>query len=89
MTDQTPIPDDQFSDGDEFMPGRDLLDRIDAAIGAGDAGLLNTLLEPMHGADIADIIERLTPAERRAFLTLYSGEIDGEILSEIDEAIRD
>ena len=89
MTDQTPLPGDQFSDGDEFMPGRELLDRIDAAIGAGDAGLLNTLLEPMHGADIADIIERLTPAERRAFLTLYSGEIDGEILSEIDEAIRD
>ena len=88
MTDQTPIPDTQAED-DDFLPRRDLLDRIDAAIDAGDAALLNTLLEPMHGADIADIIERLTPAERRAFLTLYSGEIDGEILSEIDEAIRD
>lgn len=89
MTDQTPIPDDQLSDGDEFLPRRELLDQIDAAIDAGDAALLNTLLEPMHGADIADIIERLTPAERRAFLTLYSGEIDGEILSEIDDSIRD
>ena len=88
MTDQTPIPDTQAED-DDFLPRRDLLDRIDAAIDAGDAALLNTLLEPMHGADIADIIERLTPAGRRAFLTLYSGEIDGEILSEIDESIRD
>ena len=87
MTDQIPAPDDQADE--DFLPRRALLDRIDAAIAAGDAGLLNTLLEPMHGADIADIIERLTPAERRAFLTLYSGEIDGEILSEIDDSIRD
>jgi magnesium transporter len=89
MNDQTPITDDQPDDGDEFLPRRELLDQIDAAIQAGDAALLNRLLEPMHGADIADIIERLTPAERRAFLTLYSGEIDGEILSEIDDSIRD
>ncbi|MTD99778.1 magnesium transporter [Paracoccus sp. YIM 132242] len=89
MTDQTPIPDDQAADDEDFLPRRELLDRIDAAIQAGDAALLNTLLDPMHGADIADIIERLTPAERRAFLTLYSGEIDGEILSEIDDSIRD
>ncbi|WP_347138488.1 magnesium transporter [Paracoccus sp. SSK6] len=91
MTDQTPAPDDQplDRDGDEFLPRRELLDQIDAAIEAGDTAALNTLLEPMHGADIADIIERLDPAPRRAFLRLYSGEIDGEILSEIDEAIRD
>ena len=89
MNDQTPILDDQTDDGDELLPRRELLDRIDAAIEAGDTALLNSLLEPMHGADIADIIERLAPAERRAFLTLYSGEIDGEILSEIDDSIRD
>ncbi|WP_207101408.1 magnesium transporter [Paracoccus shandongensis] len=88
MTGQTPAPGDQ-ADDEDFLPRRELLDRIDAAIQAGDAALLNTLLDPMHGADIADIIERLTPAERRAFLALYSGEIDGEILSEIDESIRD
>ena len=88
MTDQTPAPDNHAGD-DDFLPRRALLDRIDAAIDAGDAAALNTLLEPMHGADIADIIERLVPARRRAFLILYSGEIDGEILSEIDEAIRD
>ncbi len=89
MNGQAPILDDHPDDGDEFLPRRELLDQIDAAIEAGDASLLNRLLEPMHGADIADIIERLTPAERRAFLTLYSGEIDGEILSEIDDSIRD
>lgn len=88
MTDQSPAPDDH-ADDDGFLPRQELLDRIDAAIDDGDTARLNTLLEPMHGADIADIIERLEPARRRAFLTLYSGQIDGEILSEIDEAIRD
>ncbi|TBN44057.1 magnesium transporter [Paracoccus subflavus] len=88
MTDQTPAPDSHHID-DEFLPRRALMDRIDAAIDAGDAAQLNTLLEPMHGADIADIIERLVPVRRRAFLSLYSGEIDGEILSEIDDSIRD
>ncbi|MRX51568.1 magnesium transporter [Paracoccus sp. S-4012] len=62
---------------------------VEAAVDAGDGASLNALLEPMHGADIADIIEQLTPARRRVFLGLYSGEIDGEILSEIDEAIRE
>ncbi|MCF3974854.1 magnesium transporter [Paracoccus salsus] len=77
------------SEEDEFLPRRELLDRIDEAIEAEDAAALNALLEPMHAADIADIIERLHSAERRSFLRLYSGEIDGEILSEIDESIRE
>lgn len=85
-TDAAPQPD---RDEDEFLPRRELLDRIDAAVEAGDRAALNALLEPMHGADIADIIERLHGSERRAFLELYSDEIDGEILSEIDEAIRE
>ena len=65
------------------------LDRIDQILDAGDGAALNRLLEPMHAADIADLIEYLSPGDRRAFLRLYSGEIDGEILSEIDESIRE
>ncbi|WP_423805165.1 magnesium transporter [Paracoccus hibiscisoli] len=65
------------------------MDRIDAAMEAGDRPALDAALEPMHAADIADLIERLTPARRRAFLTLYADGIDGEILSEIDESIRE
>ena len=92
MTDShSPAPRDPASDRDEddFVPRRDLLDQIDAAIDAEDAEALDVLLEPMHAADIADIIEQLDGPSRRAFLTLYSREIDGEILSEIDESIRD
>lgn len=73
----------------EFRRDHDLVDRIVGAVDDGDQLALDHLLEPMHAADIADLIEQLSPSRRRAFLDLYSGEIDGEILSEIDESIRD
>ena len=74
---------------DEFAPSRAQLDEILDAIDAGDQARLDGLLDPLHAADIADIIENLSPARRAAFLTLWSGEIDGEILSEIDESVRE
>jgi magnesium transporter len=60
-----------------------------AAVDAGDVGLLTALMEPLHAADIADLLEQISPSERRDLLAMWSGEIDGEILSEIDDAIRD
>jgi len=76
-------------DEDDFVPSRAVLDDISEAIDAGDGARLDAALEPLHPADIADIIEQLSPQRRRAFLAQWSGEIDGEILSEIDEAIRE
>ncbi|HMQ40694.1 MAG TPA: magnesium transporter [Paracoccus sp. (in: a-proteobacteria)] len=74
---------------DDFTPSRALLDQIRDAIDDEDPAKLNELLEPMHAADIADVIENLSAARRRIFMSLWSGEIDGDILSEIDESIRD
>ncbi|KGJ02781.1 magnesium transporter [Paracoccus halophilus] len=74
---------------DEFQLSKQDIEAIGKAIDDGDSPALDSLLEPAHAADIADLIEQLTPARRRVFLQLYSGEIDGEILSEIDEGIRD
>ena len=74
---------------DDFRLSQQDLEAIGKAIDDADSAALDALLLPVHAADIADLIEQLTPARRRAFLSLYSGEIDGEILSEIDEAVRD
>ncbi len=66
--------------------------RIDAvlrAVEAEDRAGLDALLEPLHAADIADLLEQIGGADRRALLTLWSHEIDGEILSEISDAIRE
>lgn len=75
------------NDDDALDPRR--VDAILDAVQAGDTGLLETLLEPLHAADIADLLEQISPAERTAFLRLSPREIDGDVLSEIDESIRE
>ncbi|WP_444668227.1 magnesium transporter [Cereibacter changlensis] len=65
------------------------VDLILDAVEARDTDALSGLLEPLHPADIADLLEQIGPVERRGLLTLWSGEIDGEILSEISDSIRE
>jgi magnesium transporter len=62
---------------------------IRAAIEAEDAGALKAALEPVHAADIADLLEQLDADHRTKFLQLYASEFEGDILSEIDESIRE
>ncbi|MGL4311381.1 MAG: magnesium transporter [Paracoccaceae bacterium] len=56
---------------------------------AADAEALAALSEPLHAADIADLLEQIGPADRRAVLRLWPGGIDGDVLSELDESIRE
>lgn len=65
------------------------VEAILAAVEAGDGAGVTRLLEPLHAADIADLLEQISPSERSALLALSSGEIDGDVLSEIDESIRE
>lgn len=67
----------------------ELVDRILAAADAGDAGRLTELLEPLHAADIADLLEQVGGNERRQIVRLWGREIDGEVLTELDESIRE
>jgi magnesium transporter len=60
-----------------------------AAVEAGDSAAVDALLDPLHAADIADLLEQIGGTDRRALLRLWSHEIDGEILSEISDAIRE
>jgi hypothetical protein len=64
-------------------------ERILDAVEARDAATVAAELEPLHAADIADLLEQISGQQRRALLSLYAVEIDGEILSELDESIRE
>jgi len=59
------------------------------AVELGDRDKLQVLLEPLHAADIADLLEQISPSERADLVHLYQREFDGEILSELDEGIRE
>ena len=65
------------------------IDAVLAAVEAGDGAAVDALLDPLHPADIADLLEQIGGTDRRALLRLWSHEIDGEILSEISDAIRE
>jgi magnesium transporter len=65
------------------------LSQIRKAIEARDAQRVFELLDPLHPADIADILEQIGSEARRTLLHLYGSEFDGDILSELDENIRD
>lgn len=66
--------------------------RVEAVLDAverDDSDAVNLLLDPLHPADIADLLEQISGPERRRLVALWSREIDGEILSELDESIRE
>ncbi len=84
-----PAPD---RDGvDEELMGLDpaRIAAILEAVDARETTHLSDLMAPLHAADIADLLEQISPSERRSLLQLWSGGIDGEILSEIDDSIRE
>jgi len=81
-----PSPDDEA--GDFSLPAQ-LFDDVLDAVEAQDAASLNTLLDPLHPADIADLLEQITLRDRTALLTLWKGGMDGEVLSELDDNLRE
>jgi magnesium transporter len=67
-------------------------DRVAAilhAVETGDTARLSGLIAPLHAADVADLLEQIDPHDRRALLALWSGGIDGDVLSELDWSIRE
>jgi magnesium transporter len=60
-----------------------------AAVEARDVAAIDALMEPLHPADIADLLEQVSAAERVAWLALWSDGIDGEVISELDWGLRE
>ncbi|MGI3211281.1 magnesium transporter [Roseovarius tibetensis] len=63
--------------------------RIMEAVDTDDRDRLWQEMETLHAADIADLLEQITAYDRRRLITLYGHEFDGDILSELDESIRE
>ncbi len=85
MQTETPPEKEQLEDGLDQERIQSVIDAVDAQ----DAQQLNELLEPLHAADVADLIEQISPPERNALMELWGDDIDGEVLSELDDAIRE
>ncbi|WP_066657775.1 MULTISPECIES: magnesium transporter [unclassified Sphingomonas] len=92
MNDETDIatgpPDSPQHDTQERMSPefvRTVLDLVET----GDVETAREKVEPLHPADIADLVE-LTPADQRqALAAAISGLIDGDVLAEMNDWVRE
>ena len=90
MSEQDTITEDRAEDDEEVFGITDrVIADVRAAIEAEDAATVDALLDPLHPADIAHLIELVDARQRRALLTLWKGGMDGDILSELDESLRE
>ncbi len=76
-------------DEDAYALDRKTVAAILFAVDVDDRAKLIELMEPLHAADIADLLEQINPYDRTRLIRLYDKEFDGDILSELDEAVRE
>lgn len=72
-----------------YGPSEELLENVSAALAAGDIALVESLIEPLHPADVADLIEHLEPEQLKLFLDITRHALEPETISHLDESLRD
>ncbi|MEQ8367753.1 MAG: magnesium transporter [Roseicyclus sp.] len=82
--------DEAADDGrDAYALADSLRGQLREAVARDDVAAIDALMEPLHAADIADLLEQVSAGEREAWLALWSKGIDGEVLSELDWGLRE
>lgn len=59
------------------------------AVRQRDIEQLSHLIRPLHAADVADLLEQIGTGQRRNLLRLWGGAMEGGVLSELDEGLRE
>ena len=89
MIDQTHPSEAEDSRDDDYALDRSLTSDVLRCVETQDHKRLEQLFEPLHPADIADLLEQVDGTQRRELILFAGPLIDGEVLSEIDEDIRE
>ncbi|SPJ23829.1 magnesium transporter [Palleronia abyssalis] len=76
-------------DDDAYALDRETIRVVRDAVDAEDRDALLAAMEPMHPADIADLLEQLDEGPRHRLIALLGHDFDGEVLSELDEGLRE
>jgi magnesium transporter len=74
---------------DAYALDESLRGALRQAVEAGEVSVIDALMEPLHPADIADLLEQVTSGERAAWLALWWKGIDGDVLSELEWGLRE
>ena len=84
-----PELDREETEEDAYLLSPQAVARIMLAVDNGDQKQLWDEMEPLHAADIADLLEQINAFDRRRLVELYGEEFDGDLLTELDESIRE
>jgi len=84
---QSHLSDADFA-ADDYALDRKTVSAVMDAVDAQDRDTLVALMDPLHPADIADLLEQMDGGTRRAAVSLYDKDFDGDILSELDDGLR-
>lgn len=80
---------EETREDDAYVLNPQAVARIMFAVDTGDQELLWAEMEPLHAADIADLLEQINAFDRRRLVELYGEEFDGDLLTELDDSIRE
>ena len=79
---------DRVMDAEDRLRPQFVAEVLDA-VDAGDAKLARALVEPLHPADVADLIELARADEREGLLAALAELVDAEVLAELNEHVRE
>src|SRR5688500_155185 len=80
-------PESRHDEDDRLKP--EFVQQVIERVEAGDDEGARGLVEPLHPADIADLLELVGSDERRALATALTGLIDGDVLDEMNDWVRE
>jgi magnesium transporter len=67
----------------------EFVERVLDAVDDGDAETARALVEPLHPADVADLIELARADEREGLVAALAGLVDADVLAELNEHVRE
>ncbi len=86
----TTAPEQTQSEADDaYALDADAVEAVVQAVAAADKQRLMRLIEPLHAADMADMLEQIPERERAALIQLWDSDFDPEVLLEAEEGVRD
>ena len=78
----TVTAEETFALPDEVV--RNVMDALDR----GDTAKVEEIIQPLHYADVADLLEHLSSSDRRLTIEIIRPHLEAETLSELDEDLR-
>jgi magnesium transporter len=76
-------------DEDDVGLSSGLIDAVQAALHDGDVAGVEKLVEPLHPADTADLLEVLTREERKLLLSIVGDAMEADVLTYVETELRD